>query len=431
VLIRGAETSNRAAPTCVVVGLHQNGLGVARALGRQGVRVVAVDQPENDAYGATRYATRISSPDLRGAGLIHTLSDIGRSLEIPGVLVLTLDRSVLLVSEHRTDLEPYFVHSLPPDEVIQRLMNKAETERFARARGFEVPSTYPIQNEDELEACIDRIAFPCILKPQVKTVAFVEHSPKKAFYIRTREELRDTWHRVVQWEPGVVVQEWIPGADTRLVFCLYYFDERSRPVASFSGRKIRQYIPRCGTACSAEPWEDERVYSAGVEFFQSVGYTGFGAIEFKVDPQGRYYLIEPTVGRTEHIFALAAANGVNLPYAGYCHMAGLPVPRFQRRRRSVIYVDWRRDLQAARALVNDGELTWREWATSVARPRQYALFAIDDPKPLARYFVDRALRRTRRVMTRGRVVVRKRFEEWTSSWLRGQLADLGAAMTPR
>src|SRR4029450_8579671 len=97
---------------------------------------------------------------------------------------------------------------------IQRLMNKAETEQFARERGFEVPTTYPIQNEDELEACIDRIAFPCILKPQVKTVAFVEHSPNKAFFIRTREELRDTWHRVVQWGPGVFVQEGIPGGGT-------------------------------------------------------------------------------------------------------------------------------------------------------------------------------------------------------------------------
>jgi hypothetical protein len=137
------------------------------------------------------------------------------------------------------------------------------------------------------------------------------------------------------------------------------------------------------------------------------------------------------VGRTEHIFALAAANGVNLPYAGYCHMAGLPVPRFQRRRRSVIYVDWRRDLQAAQALLNEGELTWREWATSVARPRQYALFAIDDPKPLFRYFVDRAARTTRRLTTRGRVLLKKRFEEWTSAWRPGQLAYLGAPVSPR
>jgi predicted ATP-grasp superfamily ATP-dependent carboligase len=348
---------------------------------------------------------------------------------MPGVLVLTLDRSVLLVSEHRSELEPYFVHSLPADAVIQRLMNKAETESFARACEFAVPRTFAIHNEDELDACLDQVTLPCILKPQVKTVAFVEYSPKKAFFIKTREELRDTWHQVVQWEPGVVVQEWIPGPDTRLVFCLFYFDEHSRPLASFVGRKIRQYIPRCGTACSAEPWEDEVAYRAGVKFFQAAGYRGFGAIEFKVDPDGRYYLIEPTVGRTEHIFALAAANGINLPYAGYCHMAGLPAPNLARRRRGVIYVDWRRDFQAARSLIQDGELTWPDWVRSVLRPRQHAMFALDDPAPLVRHLGDRAIRKTRRLITRGRTVLVRRCEEWAASWTRDTV-ELGAAATP-
>ncbi len=278
---RGRERRRPTAATAVVVGLHQNGLGVARALGRQGVAVVAVDGPQDDAYGVTRYARRVACPDLRGHGLIDTLVDIGRTLDQKGVLILTLDRSVLLVSEHRAEIEPYFVHSLPDDAVVQQLMNKTTTEAFARAQGFHVPRTYSVHDERDLDRCLEDIDLPCILKPEVKTVEFVERSPKKAFFVRTRDELRELWHMVTQWEPGVVVQEWIPGPDTQLVFCLYYFDREGQPLAAFGGRKLRQFIPHCGTACAAEPWDDATAMSEGLRFFRAAGYRGFGAIEFK------------------------------------------------------------------------------------------------------------------------------------------------------
>lgn len=424
----GAQIDRAHWPPCVVVGLHQNGLGVARALGRHGVRVIAVDGPQRDAYAATRFASRVACPDLRGVGLIRTLEQIGRSLDRRAVLILTLDRSVLLVSEHRAAIEPWFVHSLPDDVVVQRLMHKSETERFARAHGFAVPRTYTIRSEADLKACLGELQFPCILKPEEKTVEFVERSPKKAFRVRSMDELREIYHLVTQWEPAVVIQEWVPGPETNLVFCLYYFDRDGKPVASFTGRKIRQFIPHCGTACSAEPWEDERVRDAGVRFFGAAGYRGFGAIEFKIAPDGRYYLIEPTVGRTEHLFALAAANGVNLPLIGYCDMAGLPRPESEQSKRRVVYVDWRRDLRAARTLVDEGELTWATWAKSVARFRQHALFAWDDPAPAVRQM----LARVRSASTRMRQRVRRQAARAYDS-LRDRMSagiDVGAARRP-
>lgn len=414
----------------VIVGLHQNGLGVARALGRSGIRVIAVDQPRNDAYGSTRYATRQPRADLRGTGLIDTLEEVGRSLGHRGILILTLDRSVLLVSEHRDRLEPYFTHSLPPDAVIQRLMHKTQIDHFAASHGFKVPRTFSVRTEHDLDACIAELSLPCILKPEVKTVAFVEHSPRKAFYITSADELRQTWHQVIQWEPGVVVQEWIPGPETNLVFCLFYFDAAGHPLASFTGRKIRQYIPHCGTACCAEPFEDETAFHEGVRFFQAAGYRGFGAIEFKIGPDGEYYLIEPTVGRTEHIFALAAANGINIPLAGYCDMAGLPQPRLSRRPRATIYVDWKRDLRAAQALVGEGALTWPRWVRSIARPSQRALLAWDDPQPFVHHVAERLGRGAGRLSGRVRRAVQHRVDAWRQP-SRLASAGLGAALMPR
>jgi predicted ATP-grasp superfamily ATP-dependent carboligase len=396
------EPRSRAAghPPAVVVGLEQNGLGIARGLGRMGVRVISVHDSLDRPQTSTRFAEVVTCDDLRGEGLIDTLVAIAEQSTTPPVLIATMDRTVNLVAEHRAVIDRYFAHSLPPPHVIERLMNKAATDAYARSHGFLVPRTYPIQAEDEFRACAAQMTFPCILKPQVKTVDFVAHTPRKAFLVRSLEELEKTYHLVAQWEPEIVIQEWVPGPDDRLVFCLYYFNRKGEPLASFSGRKIRQYIPYCGTACSAEPWRDDWVKDAGIRFFQLAGYSGYGAIEFKVDPEGRYHLIEPTVGRTEHLFALAAANGVNLPYIGYCDVAGLPIPPSSPAMRPRIYLDWRRDMRAASYYVEHGELTWGQWMKSVSGPKQYALFAWDDPAPFARHAAARATRALERIGSR-------------------------------
>ena len=163
------------------------------------------------------------------------LEEVGQLLG-QGVLILTLDRSVLLVSEHRSRIEKWLTHSLPPDPVIGRLMNKAQLDTFAHEQGFKVPRTFAVRCEDELQRCIGSFSFPCVLKPQIKTVAFVARSPQKAFFIRSAEELWLAWQQVAQWEPEVVIQEWIDGPDTNLVFCLFYATAARRAMAYVMSR---------------------------------------------------------------------------------------------------------------------------------------------------------------------------------------------------
>ena len=378
-------------PPCVVLGLHHNGLGVARALGRQGVEVLAVDSAVESADAQTRYARVVACPGFRDPRLVDTLCALGRELGRPAVLIPTTDRSVELVSEHRERLEPYFLHSLPARDVVQCLLNKAAIADFASREGFQIPRTFAIANEAELESASAAIGFPCILKPQVKTEALMRVRTQKAYRVQSLTDLRRIYQGIAPAEPHFVLQEWIPGPDTRLIFCLYYFDDDGKPIASFTGRKIRQFIPYCGTACSAEPWQDEYVREAGVRFFQATAYRGFGAIEFKRSPTGAYFLMEPTVGRTEHLFAMAAANGVNLPYIGYCDMAGLPPPPIRQTSRPVKYLHWKRDFNAARVYLRAGDLSILDWLSSLRGAKQNPIFAWDDIGPLRRYITDRLL----------------------------------------
>lgn len=387
-------------PPCVVIGLQNNGLGVCRSFVGTGVRVFALDRPGRSPYLRTRHATFVPCADVTGAGLIDALVELGRRLNERAVLIPTMDQSVLLVSEHRAAIEPYYRHSLPSDEQVRRLMSKSGIDDFARAHNIRVPRTVTLSATSELQAAIEHVGMPCILKPEVKTPHFVAYSPRKAFFVHTVSELQQALRLVTQWVPRVVAQEWIPGPDANLIFSLFYFGANGTPLGVFTGRKIRQYIPYCGTACSAEPCEDPVVEAAGMRFFLEANYRGFGAIEFKRTHDGDYVLMEPTVGRTEHLFALAAANGVNLAYTGYCDMAGLPLPEARQRRRRVKYVHVSRDWKAACAYMRAGELGPGGWWRSLRGPRLYPLLSVRDPGPILYQLVHKATRRPGRVARR-------------------------------
>src|SRR5437762_14107650 len=90
----------------VVLGFHYGGLGVARSLGRLGVRVHGVDRDPRAAGFASRYCRTAHVWDCEQAPVADTLAfldDVGRKFG-PAVLVPTTDRTAVLVAEHGYEL---------------------------------------------------------------------------------------------------------------------------------------------------------------------------------------------------------------------------------------------------------------------------------------------------------------------------------------
>jgi hypothetical protein len=54
-------------------------------------------------------------------------------------------------------------------------------------------------------------------------------------------------------------------------------------------------------------------------------------VEFKRSPDGRLWLIEPNVGRTEYCVDLCTVNGINLPLMEYRDVLGLEIPQATQR----------------------------------------------------------------------------------------------------
>jgi predicted ATP-grasp superfamily ATP-dependent carboligase len=99
---------------------------------------------------------------------------------------------------------------------------------------------------------------------------------------------------------------------------------------------------------------------------------------------GAMMIIEPNVGRPTGRSAIAEGGGVELVYTAYCDAAGLPLPAARTQQYvGTTWLDVRRDMQAAAVGMRRGELTPREWLTSLRGPRTHAIWSSRDPRPFA------------------------------------------------
>lgn len=309
--------------SAVVVGGGLNALGVVRSLGAEGVPVTVVAAGAGFVAMDSRHARkRVVSP-VEGPELIATLGALARDAAERPVLFLTEEKTVRTVSENRDALAGRYRIRLPDHDTLMALMHKQGFQELAERLGAPVPRCINLRSRDDLPA-LQGLKYPCVLKPSEKNYQYGARF-KKGYVVQSAPEVERLYAEIEQVMRDMVVQEWIDGEDSDVYFCLQYVGESGETVASFSGRKIRSWPPRIGgTASCTAAWEDDDALArATSEFFAQVGFTGMGSMEYKRDRRdGRFYMIEPTVARTDFQQEVATVHGVNIPFAAWCHETG-------------------------------------------------------------------------------------------------------------
>ena len=366
--------------------MEPNGLGVARALARHHIPVIGLAGPSWTPSCATKTCTEIVyNRSWTPEGILEDLRSIARRLDRKSPLIITKDEPVLWISEARTELEDSFELNLPEHDVVQLLMNKTRFHELCLAKGWPVPRTWKAKSKDELASVLKEIDYPCILKPQVKNRTFRRFSARKAFVVPDERELLSTYAMVAQWEPEVVVQEWIPGGDGSISFCLSYHDRQGKPAAHFAGRKLRQWPIRCGNTAIAEPAPEEWVdpiVAVTQTIWDDVGFRGIGSIEYKMTPGTlRPVIMEPTVGRTNYQNEVAVLNGVNIPAIAYCDLTGKSYVATAPPSRPVRLVDGGAELKAALIYWRMGELGLTQWLAERSGNKKYMMLRVGDLGP--------------------------------------------------
>ncbi len=368
-------------PIAYVLGMDANGLGVARSLGRRGIRVVGVDARSDLPGMKSRYATPLHCPDARKhpEQLLKRLVDHARS-NGRGILYPTTDAHVLLISRNREKLKDRFDFNMPPENVIEGLVNKRSQYEQARQLGIPIPKTLYPQSLDELLGEADDIQYPAFIKPSYP-FDWYRIFGSKGFLANNEEELIAGYERASPTGIPLMVQEFVVGPSSNMYSIATYISRSGWMAPPCIWQKVRQFPTDFGVGSFVRTVKNPIIEDLGARMLLGTNYSGIGEIEFKKDARdGQFKLIELNA-RSWLQNPLSARAGTDTAYLQYCDLTGQDPPSLEPCAEGIRWVDLLSDLETYWALRKRKELRMKEWIRSWLGAEVHAYAALDDPRP--------------------------------------------------
>ena len=303
----------------LVVGLTVHGLAIARALSRRGIAVHCLSDVEASLqptvytrYAKVHFRRGLNTGPLRDY-LLDVAAEIGASEKI--VLFPTSDRIAKAIARSWADLRDHYQLSWAScRDLVVELQRKDMLAKYCDEANVEYPKSAVIARAEDIQAIAAKLRFPIVVKPAQPLSSF------KAIKVSAVSELGGVVARYANELP-FVCQEWIEGPEPSLYACTTYLD-RGRALFMFTSRKLAASPPRVGQGTVFETVDNDEIRDIAARFLSRLDLSGPVAVEFKRDAAGRYWFIEPNVGRTEYCVDLAIQSGFDLPYLEYLHTVG-------------------------------------------------------------------------------------------------------------
>jgi predicted ATP-grasp superfamily ATP-dependent carboligase len=354
-------------------------MDLVRPLGLAGIPV-AVGAPRGDPARFSRFVRdrfELQGEDGPEAETAALLAQWAAGKPAPPALFYEDDWNLLLVSRRREELARHLRFVVAEAELVEDLVDKERFQALAERAGLPVPRARAARPAHE-PAPVDEFAYPVLLKPvPARNARWRAVEPdRKALSIADAGALRDVWARLGDGGVEVLLQELIPGPESRIESHHVYVDERGDIVAQFTGRKIRTFPTELGHSTALEITDSPDVEALGGELVGRLGLTGVAKADFKRAPDGTLHLLEinPRFTLWAH---LAAKAGLNLPAVVYADLVSEPRPALRRAR---VGATWSRSLSDLKAVRAEGGST-RRWLRWLAGCEAVSLIAPDDPLP--------------------------------------------------
>jgi len=369
-----------------------------RALAFVGVNaMVASSHPDNIAFSSRHCGGKIIIPhfEVQNYDRITSIliSEARKAKEKP-VLLYTSDPDLLYVWRDRDKLSKHYRFLLPEDHLLEQVFNKARFSELAQTYNLPVPKTHLISKASDLDMIIDDIDLPCIVKPaysvdwkweteaQARKFGWYKKALRR---FESKESLLEFCQALPDRASGFLIQSYIDGRDETIVSFHGYFDENSRCLGFFLGRKIRTYPPHTGGSAYVQTIHDEQLAHLSVEYMQRLRFKGIVKIDYKWDAKDNMYKmleINPRYNLWELVGAFA---GVNLVDIAYRHQRGESVTPQSHYRDDVRFLYFKQDVRAYwEGYRKNGEWSLTSFLRSYLHNKYFRVFEWRDPLPFVR-----------------------------------------------
>ncbi len=178
-----------------------------------------------------------------------------------------------------------------------------------------------------------------------------------------------------------MIQKMIPASSSEDWFVHGYCDNRSNPIAVFTGIKLRSYPAFAGPTTLGRAVRNDALRQQAIKLFSAIGYRGIMDLDYRLDRRdGRYNLLDfnPRIGAQFRLFE--DHDGIDVVRALHLDLTGRGVrsgPQIEGR----TFIVEIQDLLASFSYYRSGDLRIKEWLLSLRNVAESAWCAADDPFP--------------------------------------------------
>jgi predicted ATP-grasp superfamily ATP-dependent carboligase len=389
------QSQSQASAVVLSFGGHADAYDLVRSLGMEGVvSIVASTHPQNIAFYSRFCARKVVLLDCEPENeplIVEQMAQLSAGLGGKPVLFYASDPELAFVRRYQSILHSYYRFLLPRDETLVSLFNKALFSTFAREHDFPVPQTLVVKSIDELDAIISSIRFPCIVKPAYSQDWEWETEEQKARFGPYKKALRRftsveqllTFCRALPHRTaGFLIQSYVDGRDEEITSFHGYFDEESRCLGYFVGRKIRTYPSHTGGSVYVQTIHNEELAQRSIKYLEKIGFQGIVKIDYKMDHTDNAFKMLEINPRYNLWQLLGGYAGVNLAAIAYRHQMGESVELRNTYRDDARLLFLKQDIRAyLSGYRKTEEWTLPSYLRSLIKRKYYRVFMATDPLP--------------------------------------------------
>ena len=302
------------------------------------------------------------------------------------ILLANADFLVALIAAHRQELGEHYLLPLLDDDVLEAVADKATFSQLCAEIDVATPRTVVLDFAGGTAPEVPELdlGWPVVAKASRSSAYNAVSFPgkRKVFEIADRHQLVDLVQRLTAagYTDRFVVQEMIPGDDTAMLSVTAYVDSRGT-VTMLGGAQVllEEHTPGAlGNPAAMFTTDLPEVFEQSLRFLQHSRYRGYANFDVKIDPRdgvGKFFEVNPRIGRNNYYMTAAGANVAEPAVADLVHERELVrlVPREE-----ILYsiVPW----QLLRRYIVDPELRSRVRAIGRRRTVHPLAYGVEGAK---------------------------------------------------
>jgi predicted ATP-grasp superfamily ATP-dependent carboligase len=297
----------------ILDGSQRSALAVVRSLGREGLQVIVADTELNNLASSSKYCVhRETYPHPNNVeDFIATVNRLIDRYRITALYpVSEISVYTLLENKHRLNSVTL---SFPSIETVRKLSDKGALVGLCQELGLSVPSSDYFSDGQEFIRNHTGYSYPVVLKPTLSRIKNKEGDwiNTSVCYANSKVELHKLIKSTVYFcDYPFMIQEYIEGFGSG-VFLLF---NEGDYIAHFAHRRLREKPPSGGVSVlSKSIGANPEQLAIAKKLLSEVNWHGVAMVEFKVDDQGKPYVIEVNP-RFWGSLQLAIDAGVDFPY---------------------------------------------------------------------------------------------------------------------